>query len=72
MNPACVLQKIITDEHVLKMVQNSVDSSEDGSDYEGEDQGKGRTLAYEPKMTRSKVKDFLQKQGMVCITYEVF
>ena len=48
------------------MVQNSVDSNEEGSDVDETDQDDGN-LTYEPKMTRSKVKDFLQKQGSVCI-----
>ena len=65
-------QKIVTDEHVLKMIQNSVESGDadknDGEDAK-EDDG---SLTFEPKMTRSKVKDFLQKQGSVRILYEYF
>lgn len=60
-------QKIITDEHVLKMVQNSVETGDDGDkDHEDAREDDG-SLTFEPKMTRSKVKDFLQKQGSVCI-----
>ena len=63
----CVIfQKIVTDEHVLKMIQNSVESEDPNNSKDGEpapeDDG---SLTFEPKMTRSKVKDFIQKQGSV-------
>ena len=48
------------------MVQNTVDSSDDENDEDNKEEDDG-SLTFEPKMTRSKVKDFLQKQGSVCI-----
>ena len=66
-----IFQKIVTDEHVLKMIQNSVESeaaSDNDGDTAPEEDG---SLTFEPKMTRSKVKDFIQKQGSVCCLHMV-
>ncbi|XP_076360289.1 uncharacterized protein LOC143252283 [Tachypleus tridentatus] len=51
-----ILKHVITNEHVLSMVRNTM-RSEEGVDSEIEE------AVYEPKLTRSKVKELREKQG---------
>ena len=51
------LQQVITNEHVVAMVKNTILAT-DGNSIE-------EAAHYEPKMTRSKVKDMMNEDGDV-------
>jgi len=61
-----VAQQLITNEHVQEMVRNTI------MEEEGSVQSKLKEAIFEPKMTRSKLKEVIGSGHMpvsVCITY---